>query len=276
MNFMASIKDPEKKDEPSWWFVFRKDELLIKQEDEEISLPQLKDLSEIGIKPLRVQYLGVLDEKNCYSAEISADADESLEGMSFRGLRSLLGVIDDELFGLAGRAFQVMDWDRSHQYCGRCGTRTETKEGERAKVCPNCGLVSYPRLSPAIIVAVVKNGKILLAHSGRFKTKLYSVLAGFVETGETFEECVQREVKEEVNIEVKNIRYFGSQPWPFPNSVMIGFTAEYAGGEIKVDGQEILEADWFGIDKLPEMLPGKWSIARKLIDWFIQSQNKKN
>jgi NAD+ diphosphatase len=144
-----------------------------------------------------------------------------------------------------------------------------------AKECPQCGLIDFPRISPAVIVLVERDKKVLLARSSRFKDELYSVLAGFVDPGETLEEAVRREVKEEVNIEVSNIRYFGSQPWPFPDSLMIAFTAQYSGGEIHVDGTEILDTNWFDPDKLPT-IPGKISIARALIDWFVSKYTKHN
>jgi NAD+ diphosphatase len=183
-------------------------------------------------------------------------------------------LLDDEVFMLAGRAFQITNWDENHKYCGKCGALFDNKQDERAKICPKCGLVNYPRISPAIITAIVKENKILLAHGNHFKNKMYSVIAGFVEPGETFEDCVQREVMEEVGIRVKNIRYFGSQPWPFPNSLMVGFTAEYESGEIKVDEKEIGDAGWYSVDEFPET-PGHGSIARKLIDWFIENNEKK-
>ena len=137
--------------------------------------------------------------------------------------RLFFGELDEELVWIAGQANQLVDWNRSHQFCGKCGRQTEDGHDERAKVCPRCRLINYPRVSPAIIVAVVKNDQILLANNMRFKSRYYSVLAGFVEPGETLEECVAREIKEEVGISVKNIRYFASQPWPFPNSLMVGF-----------------------------------------------------
>ncbi len=149
-------------------------------------------------------------------------------------------------------------------------TSDDIIEGQRAKACPYCQLTIYPRISPAVIVAVIKEQQILLAHAPRFPQGFYSVIAGFVEPGETFEDCVHREVREEVGIEAADIRYFGNQPWPFPDSLMVGFTARYAGGEITVDHDEILEAGWFCADKLPE-IPGKVSIARKLIDWFVEN-----
>jgi NAD+ diphosphatase len=177
--------------------------------------------------------------------------------------------MEDHLFSLAGRAIQIVNWNQTHQFCGRCGTRTDDKLDERAKICPKCGLISFPLLSPAIIVAVVQGSRILLAHANHFPDGFYSVLAGFVEPGETLEECVQREVQEEVGLQLKNIRYFGSQPWPFPHSLMIAFTAEYAGGQITTDGMEIRDAGWFTAHDLP-LIPGKISIARRLIDWFVE------
>jgi NAD+ diphosphatase len=159
-------------------------------------------------------------------------------------------------------------WHRNHRFCGRCGSPTQDHPEDRAKICPSCGLINHPRVSPAIIVAVVKDRQLLLAHSTRFQAKFYSVLAGFVEPGETLEDCVHREVFEEVGVRVRNIRYFGSQPWPFPDSLMVAFTAEYAGGEIRVDSVEIADAGWFSAGGLPA-IPPRISIARKLIDWFV-------
>jgi NAD+ diphosphatase len=172
------------------------------------------------------------------------------------------------LFWVAGRAIQIVEWDRTHQFCGHCASPMVAKTAERAKECPQCGLTNFPRLAPAVIVAVVRDNQILLARSHRHPAGFYSVLAGFVEPGETLEEAVAREIKEEVGIEVGDIRYFGSQPWPFPHSLMIGFTAVYAGGEIRCDETEIEEAGWFAADALPQ-IPGPISISRRLIDWFV-------
>jgi len=151
----------------------------------------------------------------------------------------------------------------------------KNRVAERAKECPQCGLLHFPRLAPAIIVLIERGDQLLLARSRRFATGMYSVLAGFVEPGESLEEAVVREIKEEVSLSVKDIRYFGSQPWPFPHSLMIGFTATYAGGEISMEDEEIEDAGWFTVDRLPP-LPGKISIARKLIDSFIEKQAVKN
>ncbi|MGE5399546.1 MAG: NAD(+) diphosphatase [Ignavibacteriales bacterium] len=274
MDFFASVAAPEVQPRAAWCFAFRKDELLVIQKEmEKAEIPFMGDLSALNITPVRTQYLGVLNGEHCYSAELP-ESTQIPEDMAFRNLRSLFGIFDDNLLALSGRAFQIVSWDSTHQFCGRCGTQTFTRIDERAKECPKCGLVNYPRISPAVIVAVVNDGRILLANSGRFKSKMYSVIAGFVEAGETFEECVSREVKEEVNIEVRNIKYFGSQPWPFPNSLMVGFTAEYASGDLKPDGVEILEAGWFSPEALP-LIPGRWSIARRLIDWFTDNHHSR-
>jgi NAD+ diphosphatase len=186
-------------------------------------------------------------------------------------LRDYFGLLQEDLIWIAGRANQLVDWNRNHQYCGKCGQPNKDKSDERAKICPGCGAVNYPRLSPAIIVAVTKQDQILLANNKRFKTGYYSVLAGFVEPGENLEECVAREIREEVGITVKNIRYFGSQPWPFPNSLMVAFTAEYAAGEIDVDTSEIVDAGWFTGQTLPS-IPPRITIARHLIDWFLENR----
>lgn len=191
--------------------------------------------------------------------------------MSLGGLRRLYGLIGDVQFQLAGRAFQVLNWDRTHQYCGHCGTPTKPSAVERARVCPSCGLQAFPRLSPAIIVLVSRGREFLLARSPRFPEGRYSIIAGFVEPGETLEEALVREVREEVSIEVTDIRYFGSQSWPFPSSLMLGFTARHAGGEIRIDEKEIEDAGWYTPDRLPD-LPDGASMSRRIIDSFLAGQ----
>jgi NAD+ diphosphatase len=193
--------------------------------------------------------------------------------MAFVGLRKLFGRLDDDVFGTAMRTVQIVAWDRDNQFCGRCGNSMEVREYERAKFCPSCGLTRYPRISPAIIVAVVKDGnKLMMARNHRYPAGWYSVLAGFVEPGETLEDTVAREVREEVGIEVSDISYFGSQPWPFPDSLMVAFTAAYAGGDIVIEEEELEDARWFTLAQMPDLIPSKMSISRRLIDWFIESQ----
>ena len=272
MKFSRGMQPDPGDGKSTWWFVFRGDELLVESRNEAALVPRMPDPGLLGMTLQRRQYLGMLEGESVYSGEVASEAPPP-GGLGFSGLRGLFGMLSEDVFHLAGFAYQVMDWDRTHLYCGRCGEQNVTKEDERAKVCPRCGLLSYPRISPAIIVAVVRDNRLLLGHANRFPSGRYSVIAGFVEPGESLEQCVQREVSEEVGIEVKGIRYFGSQSWPFPNSLMIAFTAEYAGGEIRVDRREISDAGWYSADKLPS-IPGKVSIARRLIDWFVETRAK--
>lgn len=196
--------------------------------------------------------------------------DEMADTASFVHLRSLFGAIPDEQWALAGRASQVLTWERDHRFCGRCGTKNEPHPIDRAQECPACKLQSFPRLTPAIITLVEReDGRALLAWGARFPGRFFSALAGFVEPGESLEECVAREVREEVGVEVRDITYFGSQPWPFPHSVMIGFRATYDGGDIVIQEEEIVEADWYTHDALPPVPRGGLSIAGWLIDDWV-------
>lgn len=265
--FVSAVRPPKDRSQPSWWFVFRGSRLLVRTNDGEATLPQLRALDELALDVVRWQYLGALGGQHCYSAEVSRD-QEAPDGWQFQGLRDLYGILPEDLFWIAAAAVQIVNWDRTHQFCGRCGTGTRNKSYERAKECPNCGLLSYPIISPAIIVLVERDDTLLLARSHRHPSGMFSVLAGFVEPGETLEAAVIREIREEVAIEVEDIRYFGSQPWPFPNSLMIAFVCRYAGGEINLEEEEIAEAGWFKADNLPP-IPPKISIARQLIDSFV-------
>ena len=211
--------------------------------------------------------LGTLDGTPCFARALAAD-EQPPAGTAAINLRQLFGALSDTDFGIAGRALGLTAWDRDHAYCGRCGTPTERSPTERVRQCPRCQHAAYPRLSPAVIVRVERDGKILLARNARTRMPFYSVLAGFVEVGESLEETVAREIREEAGIEVTGIRYFGSQPWPLSGSLMIGFVARWAGGELVADETEILDAGWFAPDALPT-LPGKLSIARELVDDFV-------
>lgn len=269
MQFIASITStctPGPDSRPALWFAFREDRLLVEPAGESACPPAAPDLSALGLQPLRRQFLGTLDGRPVYSAELPAGAGAPA-GMEYRGLRELYSLMGEQMFRLACRAIQIKDWDRNHQFCGRCGGAMTDKTDDRAKICPSCGLLNYPRISPAVIVAVERGNRILLARARRFTAALYSVIAGFVEPGETLEECVRREVMEETGIRIRAIRYFGSQPWPFPDSLMIGFTAEYESGELRIDGTELVDAGWFAAGELPA-IPGPISIARRLIDAF--------
>jgi NAD+ diphosphatase len=251
-------------DAESLCFVFQQTLLLVTGDPPGAQLPAHGELAGLGAAPLRRLYVGTLGERACYAFEYGADT-RAPPGMLWQGLRALYGRLDDSLFALAGRALQFVDWDRTHQFCGRCGTPMRHRDSERARECPACGLVAYPRIAPAVMCLVRRGREILLARSPHFAPGMYSALAGFVEPGESLEQCLAREVMEETGLTIANPRYFASQPWPFPHSLMIAFVADYAGGEITPAPDEIEDAQWFALDALPK-LPNRISIARRLID----------
>lgn len=216
------------------------------------------------------QYLGHQGSAPCYASGIPADMLLP-GGLVCFAVRDLAGLIPDEELAIAGLAVHITDYDRTTRFCGRCGTATEPAHTERAKVCPACHQVTYPRLSPAVIVLVRNNNSILMIRGKQAPPGRYSLIAGFVEPGETIEHAVHREVREEAGIEIKNIRYLASEPWPFPNSLMLGFVADYDGGKIAPDGIEIESAAWFDRDHLPD-LPAKLSLTRALIDHWVSGQ----
>ncbi|MCP4356692.1 MAG: NAD(+) diphosphatase [Chloroflexi bacterium] len=273
-NFIPQHIHPKTSSETSLWFILQKFRLLVIARETESRIPSQADIKNVDLPLTRPHYLGYLDEesdRHCYAAELP-EGVETPDGMIFQGLRGLYGRLPDNMLWLGGRALHIIHWDRTHQYCGRCGTKTEPHEQERARQCPECGQTTYPRISPAVIMRVTRQGKygpeILLARGPRHYHGFYSVLAGFVEPGETLETCVRREIREEVGIEVSNVRYFGSQPWPFPDSLMIAFTAEYTNGKIIPEEGEIEDARWFTPDNLPK-LPTPMSISRQLIDDYL-------
>ena len=206
-------------------------------------------------------YLGRMDDLDCWALRLAA----APEGWRAVPLRSAMMGFPDPLAGLAGRAAQVLEWDRTHRFCGACATPTIRDASERARRCPSCHHTAYPRISPAMMCLITRGREILLARNVNFPAGRYSALAGFLEAGESIEDAIHREVEEEVGLKVTNLRYFASQSWPFPHSLMIAFTAEFAGGELRPNGHEIAEADWFRHDALPQ-LPPRISIARALID----------
>jgi NAD+ diphosphatase len=267
--YSPGIQPPADAPERAVWFVFRGTELLVTAAPA-VELPHCADPNSLGMMPQRTQYLGVLDERHCYAAELAAGA-EAPQGWVWQGLRGLFGALDEAYFALAGRALQLVEWNRTHQYCGACGTATTPRTSERSRECPACGLVAYPRLAPAVMALVRRGRELLLARSPRFAKGVYSALAGFVEPGETLEQCLEREVHEEVGIRVREVRYFASQPWPFPHSLMIAFFANYESGEIRIDGAEIEDARWFDVENFENLprLPARISIARSLIDAAI-------
>jgi NAD+ diphosphatase len=247
---------------------FRSSELLVMDSGTHFATPQqaarLLDAGSAATSPSERLVVGRLGERRVVAQRLPSDAAAPPE-TKWAGLRSLFGVMADESVALAGRAHQLLEWDRTHRFCGACATPTLREAHERARRCPACNLSAYPRISPAMMCLVTRGRELLLARNVSFPPGRYSALAGFVEAGESIEDTIAREVREEVGIEIKNPKYFASQSWPFPHSLMIAYTAEYAGGDLRPNGHEIAEADWFTADRLPQ-LPPRISIARALID----------
>jgi len=270
-SYLGAVKHAGEPGAESLCFVFQQTLLLVADGAAGTSLATHEDLARLDAQPLRRLYLGTLGGRACYAFEYATDI-EIPQGLMWKGLRALFGKLDDSLFALAGRALQYTDWDRTHQFCGRCGTPTRVREHERARECPDCALIAYPRIAPAVMCLVRRGREILLARSPHFLPGMYSALAGFVEPGESLEQCLAREVLEETGITIANPRYFASQPWPFPHSLMIAFIADYAGGKITPAPDEIEDAQWFALDALPK-LPNRISIARRLIDGAIAELN---
>lgn len=246
-------------------FAFKDDKLLVRLEPH-AALPGMDEIplgAEVGTPLLLFPQA---KKKACSCVRLEKEFSLP-EGMGLVTLREVWGLLGENVFFEAGRAFQLMDWKAETRFCGRCGNEMADHQEETARTCEACGLTLYPPVSPAVIVAIERDGKLLLARSPHFPKGRYSVIAGFVEPGETLEHAVEREVLEEVSVKVKNVRYFGSQPWPFPHSLMVGFTATWESGEISVDGKEIEDAGWFSPSDFPEM-PPSISISRRLIDDF--------
>ncbi|MFK7895473.1 MAG: NAD(+) diphosphatase [Myxococcota bacterium] len=264
--FLPHHKTPENVGDHPIVFACRGREILV---TESLHLPSMEEINKQGFESIRSQYLGELDGRHCFSAELPTDAEEET-GFKFANLHMLYGTLDELTHAIAGRAVQIVDWDKSHQFCGACAEPTELSESDRSRACPSCKVPMYPRLSPAMIVAVEKGDQILLGRSPHFPPGIMSVLAGFVEPGESAEEAVRREVFEETSILVKNVEYFSSQAWPFPNSLMLGFRAQYESGEIEVDGVEVTEAQWFSASDMPSFFPGRVSISQWLIHDFLK------
>jgi NAD+ diphosphatase len=211
-------------------------------------------------------FLGHLDGRPCELVRLKESID--LPGLSWQGLRGMIGQVDDDTFRLLGLAQQLDAWYDTHRFCGHCGQPMRPREGERAMECSSCGLRQYPKLSPCIIVLITRDDEVLLARAPHFPAGFFSTLAGFIEPGESAEECLHREVEEEVGLKVDQIEYLGSQNWPFPNSLMLGFHARYHSGEIVPQPGEIEEAQWWPVDALPR-IPPRGTISRWLIECHL-------
>lgn len=249
-----------------WWCVNYNQKILLPAPANKLPCGRFDELNLNIQKPQQIHQIGYKDEVPVYLIQAN-EQDFSNNESEFAGLRQVL-FQQPEMFEYVARAFQVNLFLKTHKYCGQCGKEMDLIDWELATHCKPCNHRCYPRISPCIIVAIRKGNEILLAQGKHSTSGFYSVLAGFVESGETLEQAVHREVFEEVGIQVKNLKYFGSQPWPFPHSLMVGYTAEYAGGEITICEDEILAADWFTLDNMPQFPPTQ-SISGQLIERTI-------
>jgi NAD+ diphosphatase len=231
----------------------------------EVRVPVLVDLERcgvIGAGPFVISRVG-----EPLAVAVSFQHEPDCPGLGLKGLRELFGILPQSDMESAARAFQTLEWSTAHAFCGRCGTPTVFSTTESARVCPACGATHFPRITPAVITVVRRGPEILLARGLRFGPRFYSLIAGFVEAGETLEQAVEREVMEEVGISVSDVTYFGSQSWPFPSQLMVGFTAHHAGGELQINESEISDARWVSPAAFPDdiELPTNYSISGRLI-----------
>ena len=224
------------------------------------------------MKFINKHFLGYLGKRPCFVSCLE-DSSPISDEMILSPLRSLLGRIPDSIFNIFSRSLQIDNWYISNQFCGGCGKGIKAHETERAMICECKNRLIYPTISPCIIVLVTNGEELLLAHNKNFPGEFYSTLAGFIEPGESAESAIEREVFEEVSVRIKNITYYGSQSWPFPSQLMLGYHAEYDEGLISPDGVEIDKADWFNFKELPQVPTGNISISGKLIESYIEKLN---
>lgn len=248
-------------------FIYQNKQLLLRKA-ERLEVPAFNECEGLIEHQEELWYLGKWQGKPCYAYALSNETQ--VEGLEWIGYRDARWNDQMELYQIAVKTQHLLNWDRSTRYCGCCGNLYERMKNERAKRCPNCGNIQFPRISPAIIVGIKRDNQILMAHNSGFREGLYSIIAGFVEQGETLEMAVKREVYEEVGIKVKNIQYYHSRPWNSVDSLMLGFIAEYESGEIKVDGKEIVDARWCDKEHMPEVLPDKISTAWHIINEIMK------
>ncbi|MCE0722497.1 MULTISPECIES: NAD(+) diphosphatase [Legionella] len=263
--FISQIHPPASFVEPPFWFIFHGEDILLQNH----TIPQLSNINALNLSIERQIYLGTYGNTPCFAAQISAQPFTLPPNMAFQHIRQAHELLrDEDLFLLVSKAKQLLHWDNSTQFCGCCGHQTQYSTKERAKVCPVCNSLIFPQIAPVMMVLIWRDDEILLARSPHFMPGIYSLLAGFVEPGEMLEQTVMREVKEEVSLNIKNLHYFASQPWPFQSNLMLGFIAEYDSGDIQIDATEIEDAQWFSIKNLPQ-LPKPISLSRQMIDKYL-------
>ena len=247
-----------------YWYIFYDDKLLLQKRGEGFAIP----FGEKAPLPVaRMLPVTMPDGTEAMAASLDAPLDET-EQFRLVGLRASFDCLERSFYDQAGKAYELLYWDKHSRYCPVCGTPT-IQQGPIMKKCPKCGNEIFPSVSPAILVLIRKEDSVLLVHARNFKGSFHGLVAGFLETGETLEECVRREVREETGLTIRNITYFGNQPWPYPSNLMVGFMADYAGGKIKLQEEELSTAAFFTRDHLPE-LPQKLSLARRMIDAWLE------
>jgi len=247
-----------------YWFIFFNDQLLLQKKGETYTIPYSIN-PPVPVK--NVLEVSLLEDMPACTASVDTPQEETAEYLPM-GLRASYDYLDPILHKIAGKAYELIYWDQHSRFCPSCGTKT-VMQTTISKQCPNCKYEIYPVVSPAILVLIRKGDAILLVHARNFRGSFYGLVAGFLETGETLEECVRREVMEETGLEINNIIYFGNQPWPYPSNLMVGFIADYVSGTIRLQDEELSEGAFFTKDNLPE-LPRKLSLARKMIDWWLE------
>ena len=247
-----------------YWFIFFNDQLLLQKKGETYTIPYSIN-PPVPVK--NVLEVNLLEDMPACAASVDTPLEETAEYLPM-GLRASYDYLDPILHKIAGKAYELIYWDQHSRFCPSCGTKT-VMQTTISKQCPNCKYEIYPVVSPAILVLIRKGDAILLVHARNFRASFYGLVAGFLETGETLEECVRREVMEETGLEINNITYFGNQPWPYPSNLMVGFIADYVSGTIRLQDEELSEGAFFSKDNLPE-LPRKLSLARKMIDWWLE------
>ena len=238
---------------PLYWYVFYNDQLLLQKKAGGYAIPFMNEAPVTVTCSLPVEMQDGTMAMAAFTDVPLVETDVYLP----MGLRSSYDHLDRYFYDQAGKAYEIVYWDQHSRFCPVCGTPTELK-GPIMKKCPDCGNEMFPAVSPAILVLIRKGEEILLVHARNFRGAFHGLVAGFLETGETLEQCVEREVREETGLTIRDITYFGNQPWPYPSNLMIGFIADYVSGEIKLQ------------DNLPE-IPRKLSLARKMIDWWLES-----
>ncbi len=256
----------------AWWFVFDKDRLLLEKQNGTLVLPQGESAPIAPPQGTTIHEIATMENLPCKAFSIDHEIAETDMYVAL-GLRMAYDNLSDPQYQLAGKAFEILHWDHNSRFCSVCGAMMQQREAVMKK-CPVCNTEMYPNISTAIIVLVRKDDAALMVRALNFRGTHYGLVAGFLETGETLEECVHREVKEETGLDIKNVTYFGNQPWPYPSGLMVGFVADYDGGEIKIQKEELSTAAFFTRDNLPE-LPRKLSLARRLIDWWLENPQER-